>query len=333
MTVDTGTQYYTDSLKTFNNCDSIVTLQLTVHPVYNDTINAEICLGESYNKPYFDTVPTTAGFIQWTQNRTTIDGCDSITTLNLTVHPVYHDTIVAEICLTEGYYLYGFDTLPTSVGFIQYTNYYSTEHGCDSTRTLQLTVNPVYDDTINATICLHDTYNLYGFDVTPSSAGFYTFVKELTTKRGCDSTVTLLLTVNPSYEIFWQDTIYEDEYSYIGENQYNTGGRHTVLYMTSLDCDSIINLDLYIIYYPSDITAFTPNGDGVNDYFMPGFKVQVFNRYGTLIYETRTPEERELGWDGRDNSGYKVAPGMYFYILYNASDKPRFKSSVEVLKR
>jgi hypothetical protein len=41
----------------------------------------------------------------------------------------------------------------------------------------------------------------------------------------------------------------------------------------------------------------------------------------------------ERGWDGRSIKGQKVEPGIYFYILYNSSGKPRIKSSVEVLKR
>jgi hypothetical protein len=66
---------------------------------------------------------------------------------------------------------------------------------------------------------------------------------------------------------------------------------------------------------------------------MPGFKVQIFNRHGALIYETHTVEELELGWDGRNSRKQDVEPGLYFYILYNSSGNPRTKSSVEVLKR
>jgi gliding motility-associated-like protein len=66
---------------------------------------------------------------------------------------------------------------------------------------------------------------------------------------------------------------------------------------------------------------------------MTGFKIQVFNRYGALIYQTKTFEEQELGWDGRNINGQNVEPGVYFYILYNSSGKPRIKSSVEILKR
>ena len=54
-------------------------------------------------------------------------------------------------------------------------------------------------------------------------------------------------------------------------------------------------------------TAFSPNGDGVNDFFYPGgiyfdaadFLMQIYNRWGKLIWETRTPGQ---GWDGRDQN-------------------------------
>jgi hypothetical protein len=193
----------------------------------------------------------------------------------------------------------------------------------------------VYAYSIEGVICSNETYNEYGFNISPADTGHFTYVQNLTTiQKGCDSIITLYLTVNKAYDVYLIDTIYEDEYSYIGDNPFNTPGRHIVSYITPLDCDSIVNLDLYVIYYPSEFTAFSPfNKDGTNDYFMPGFKVQIFNRYGTLIYETRTKEQQELGWDGRNNNGHKVDPGMFFYILYNSRGKPRIKSTVEVLKR
>jgi hypothetical protein len=136
------------------------------------------------------------------------------------------------------------------------------------------------------------------------------------------------------YDISIHDTINEDEYYTVGNYQYNTPGLHVSNLHTLAGCDSIINLTLDVIYYPSEITAFSPlNEDGVNDYFMAGFKIQVFNRYGTLIYETKTKEQQASGWNGSNKKGYKVEPGMYFYILYNSGGKPVIKSSVEVLKR
>lgn len=67
--------------------------------------------------------------------------------------------------------------------------------------------------------------------------------------------------------------------------------------------------------------AFTPNGDGVNDYFMPRdvltkglstFKMEIYNRWGQLIFETDHIEGR--GWDGRFN-GEPQPQGVFVYRI------------------
>lgn len=71
------------------------------------------------------------------------------------------------------------------------------------------------------------------------------------------------------------------------------------------------------IYIPN---AFSPNGDGVNDYFTvfahPSVKtlksVQVYDRWGGMVYEqTEIPPGIEsYGWDGKFNGGI-APPGVY----------------------
>lgn len=64
-------------------------------------------------------------------------------------------------------------------------------------------------------------------------------------------------------------------------------------------------------------SAFSPNGDGVNDEFrvsfksLSKFKCQVFNRWGTKVYEWSDPT---TGWDGTVN-GSKASVGPYYYII------------------
>lgn len=64
--------------------------------------------------------------------------------------------------------------------------------------------------------------------------------------------------------------------------------------------------------------TFTPNGDGQNDLFTP-FKtarfiaridMQIFNRWGTLVYQTQDPN---IAWNGKNMGGDDVAEGVYFY--------------------
>jgi gliding motility-associated-like protein len=54
--------------------------------------------------------------------------------------------------------------------------------------------------------------------------------------------------------------------------------------------------------------AFTPNGDGVNDYFMRGHRVVIFDRLGIELFRG------DDGWDG-SHKGNPVAEDIYFYTL------------------
>ena len=61
--------------------------------------------------------------------------------------------------------------------------------------------------------------------------------------------------------------------------------------------------------------AFTPNGDGINDTFTVGdgvfinFQMQIFDRWGNLIFNSTNPS---LGWDGTYN-GTPASIGGYAY--------------------
>ena len=63
--------------------------------------------------------------------------------------------------------------------------------------------------------------------------------------------------------------------------------------------------------------AFTPNGDGLNDIFMPAimgaeeFRFMIFDRWGVLFFETRDPYN---GWDGR-YKGNKCQEDVYVWKI------------------
>ncbi|MDR2425351.1 MAG: gliding motility-associated C-terminal domain-containing protein [Prevotellaceae bacterium] len=60
---------------------------------------------------------------------------------------------------------------------------------------------------------------------------------------------------------------------------------------------------------------FTPNGDGINDVFMSGYKIIVFDRLGVEIYKS------DNGWDGT-YKGKTVPSDIYFYkLIYNREGK------------
>lgn len=67
--------------------------------------------------------------------------------------------------------------------------------------------------------------------------------------------------------------------------------------------------------------AFTPNGDGNNDYFFPrqliskgliSFEMDIYNRWGQMIFSTQNIDGR--GWDGKFNDKEQPA-GVYIYKI------------------
>ncbi|HEY4800546.1 MAG TPA: gliding motility-associated C-terminal domain-containing protein [Bacteroidia bacterium] len=64
--------------------------------------------------------------------------------------------------------------------------------------------------------------------------------------------------------------------------------------------------------------VFTPDGDGINDvWYVPNsgmkeFNVEIFDRWGTKVFESTSDEIR---WDGRSSSGKLLSDGTYFFVL------------------
>ena len=71
--------------------------------------------------------------------------------------------------------------------------------------------------------------------------------------------------------------------------------------------------------------VFTPNGDGVNDLFLPKFTYvdwaewTVFSRWGQEVYRSQSITQ---GWDGRI-AGKAAPDGVYFVVIRSGnSDVP-----------
>ena len=67
-------------------------------------------------------------------------------------------------------------------------------------------------------------------------------------------------------------------------------------------------------------TAFSPNGDGVNDYWVIGgmdeyidAEVEVYNRWGQLVFYT---PDNSIYWNGLHN-GKNMPTADYFFIIKN----------------
>lgn len=166
-------------------------------------------------------------------------------------------------------------------------------------------------------ICAGDQYAFNGQMLTASGA----YLDTLQTAAGCDSILELRLSVTDAVVDTVYAKIFDAESWTVGDRRFDEPGEYTLTLQSSGNCDSLVHLvlDRYDVYIP---TAFSPNGDGVNDFFTiygdseieEVQELRIFNRWGAQVFLGRgiAPGSAIGGWDGR--SGGKPAPaGVYIY--------------------
>jgi gliding motility-associated-like protein len=358
--VFTETGNYTVVLQTSSNCDSTVNLDLTViEPVITE-LNFKVCQGESISVG--DSIYTTTGTYSNTLNSAA--GCDSIINLNLIVDPAITTPITTSICDGDSVTI-GNQTFKVEGA---YSVVLQSAAGCDSTVNLNLTVNSVTRTSISRSICNGD--NFVVGNETFTETGEYTIV--LQSALGCDSTVLLNLLVNNLPNI---DAVADQPTVNIGEQvQLNVTTSETLSYNWT-PADLVSNSEIqnptavlnestwfYVtatngqtqcrftdsvfvelnelscskenVFIPN---AFTPNGDEVNDIFIPrsvilkSMKLLVVDRWGHEVFESN---DINVGWDGN----YKGQPaqvdsyGYYFIGECSQGEKITIKGNVSLLR-
>ncbi len=89
------------------------------------------------------------------------------------------------------------------------------------------------------------------------------------------------------------------------------------------------------IYFPN---AFTPNGNGLNEFFRPytaskfeSYTLKIFNRWGQLIFESNNPK---TGWDGKFKGAWQSTDSYVYICKYQIKNQPakQTKGYVTLLK-
>jgi hypothetical protein len=183
------TGYYSKQFKSVELCDSFSTVMLQVNAVFNLRDTFMICAGDTlvkHGKKFFQTG-------QYIDTFKTIKGCDSIYTTQVIVNAKYNDTLYKQICSGDSIVVHG--KFVKSSGLFVFNA--KSIAGCDSTSTIQLTVNPIYRDTLYFEICQGDSMRIHGSFQKQSD----TYIFKGKTQKNCDSTVTIFLKVNATYKM------------------------------------------------------------------------------------------------------------------------------------
>ena len=253
---------YNDTLATIHGCDSIIVLRLNIYPRYFKDTTVHIAdvdtpyVWKHYRSGTLINTDSLYADGRYGYRFPTQFGCDSIDSLTLIIHPTYefHDTVT--ICYNETPYTwYNADSSEVFKNDIYttgtYYKYLQTKDLYDSIYVRYVRVIPVITDTVRHSMCEGSEYSFNGVRYTKGG----TYTDTLRSSLGCDSIVTLVLTVNKPVYIHIPVDIYEGEsYMFYGQ-PYTTSGTYRHSAVTPEGCDSIT--ELFLTVHPQVDTIVT----------------------------------------------------------------------------
>ncbi|MDX2359222.1 MAG: T9SS type A sorting domain-containing protein [Crocinitomicaceae bacterium] len=231
----TSSGMYTSTIPNAAGCDSVITLDLTIYPDQASIENVSAC--GSYTWPANGTTYTMNG--SYSVLLSSINGCDSLATLNLTMSS---SAATSQTIASCGPYTWSATGATYSIAG-NYSTTLTSSTGCDSIVTLYLTINSSNSGFADVTACDSYTWSANGTNYIGSGS----YAVTLTNVDGCDSIATLNLTINNS-SIGGTDNVSAcNSYTWLANgNTYSTSGLYSTVVSSSLGCDSTIMLDLII---------------------------------------------------------------------------------------
>jgi gliding motility-associated-like protein len=268
------------------------------------------------------------------------------------------------ICATDSFFTGGaFQKIPGV-----YTDTLVATNSCDSILSTDLSLVNSFSAQLQRTICYGQKFQLNGHSYTLSG----TYVDTLTSSAGCDSIVTLSLSVLPDIGLYASPdkatlligdtvTINVISSSTTGIITYTwspTAGlscwdcpssvaspvgdtRYTVIAIDSNGCRDTVVVPIMVngpsIFIPN---VFTPNNDGANDFFeiygnknaLRYLDVKIFDRWGEKVFESN---DLNFKWDGM-YKGRPLMPAVFVYTLQvvfaDGHPEKLFKGSVTLMR-
>lgn len=244
VTLSPQLNYYDDTTYiTTTGCDSTISMQLNVYPIYSVVDTLTTC--DKYNPyiwethdafgVYYDTVyftprsmyidsitnlPKKDTILVADRYRTlhTIQGCDSLVRLHLTINPTYFFLTKDTVCSGDFYQWRGHEGYWNSSTVVADT--FSTQAGCDSIYQLDLYVKPAHVTHCFEYICENHTLYFQDEVVWGPWLSKTDTLKDFVYKNeyDCDSIFRYHLTIMPTYDKDTVSTICSNEAFYLHDS-------------------------------------------------------------------------------------------------------------------
>ncbi|MEO6760406.1 MAG: gliding motility-associated C-terminal domain-containing protein, partial [Saprospiraceae bacterium] len=271
-----ATTTWTVLAQTAAGCLSLDTLHWGITDTLFYSRDTTICVGQTVDF-YGVALPadTTAAFL-----RPSIGpGCDTLVTVLVFGTEPFSSTLKPQICPGESFHFQGI-SLPADTTAV----FYRPGPGCDTVVTVQVNSYPPILLSLPA-----DTSLLIGSSLTlpatASGTGPLAFQWQPGTALNCTNCLQPLASPLETITYTLQVT-----------DGHGCSDRDSITLRVNPDCNLIIP------------NAFTPNGDGINDWFYPAGDPclrsvrlwRVVDRWGQVVFERRNfaPNQENLGWNG-----------------------------------
>ncbi len=217
-------------------CKDSLLVYLTAHPSYHIPFNESRCWqGEPsiYDGHGFSFEYDGIGEYDRQLELTTVNGCDSIVTLHLTINNMLQTELSEQACME---YTWNDSTYYASG---DYSIHYTSLQGCDSIVTLHLTINHIQYTEWSQHAYNSFTWNDSVYDISGD------YIQEFTSQQGCDSIVTLHLEIEHELVMTEWTATACDNFEWNGVT-YDTTGDYTQHFVSQHEGDSIVTLHLTV---------------------------------------------------------------------------------------
>lgn len=312
-----------------------------------------ICPGQSTSfrgKIYSDLNPIDTFIIKGDD----VSICDSMFLVNLFIYPESRSQLDVQICSND---TLKFGSVLIHQGHLSDSLILQSTSGCDST----VVINAVLTGfgQLNRIICVDESLKIGGTVFNKDHLSGRAIIQGGSI-TGCDSIVDVKLSIDytKSIELPNDTTIHKGNQLVINTNINFIPSSIKWSPNLYLDCDTCLSplskpddnitylftatdengctvtdhFTISILFDKAEIfvpTAFSPNGDNINDIFSPVFKFpnstaikifRIFDRWGNQIYERLNGAIGEsFGWDGT-SKGEKMNPGVYVFTIQFVGD-------------
>ena len=238
-TIYTNSQLLTRKAARLNvdDCDSVVTLVLTIRHKSDTVYRATVCDGMDWHETHYDA----SGVYSF--DYLSGEGCSSVDSLYLTVNHNSNTSYSDTACDS---YLWNMDSNPyTNSG--TYYRFYQTDEGCPSVDTLLLAVRKSNSIIRTESVCDSFIWDLNG--TIYNESGQYIDTAQALNGAGCDSVVTLILTIRHNSDTVYYATVCDGMDWY--ETHYDASGLYSFDYTSGEGCPSVDSLYLTVNYNTS----------------------------------------------------------------------------------